>query len=250
MKEFGKRKIHFNAIKINDVTEKMFKIMQNIYKKYSNGEIIFANLNEKSEFIKKPGVETGLRDFIAGTASKTISNCGSSSQFSLENLISRLSKSIASDCSIEDFARSFELLSRPKSSFSFEKISHLQANLEVIGEDAPIMLNYKITEEKPNWNGFNTSVLNATCYNWYIKKDKQINWENPNIIEDKIKTQVQISKLPFSQGNMRFAFYMRDISLGPKYGQMVAKLPKKVDNLYSIEEMKKDIFSVRLILKF
>ncbi len=53
-----------------------------------------------------------------------------------------------------------------------------------------------------------------------------------------MNSRVAICKNPFSSGAMRFAFYMYDYKLNQK---MVAKLPKKIDEHYCIEEMKKDI---------
>lgn len=53
-----------------------------------------------------------------------------------------------------------------------------------------------------------------------------------------MKSEVQLCTKPFSEGAMRYAFYMYDKKLKEK---MVAKLPKIIDESYSLNEMKKDI---------
>lgn len=47
-----------------------------------------------------------------------------------------------------------------------------------------------------------------------------------------------LCKKPFSEGAMRYAFYMFDLNLNSK---MVAKLPRYIDDDYSLATMKKDI---------
>ena len=53
-----------------------------------------------------------------------------------------------------------------------------------------------------------------------------------------MNSEVTICKKPFASGAMRYAFYMYDNVIQQK---MVAKLPKRLDEHYQIQEMKKEI---------
>jgi vacuole morphology and inheritance protein 14 len=91
---------------------------------------------------------------------------------------------------------------------------------------------------------YSSRVFEAVVHNWFIAKDRgmDINWKKPLVQESSIKTLVKIAQHPFSEGAMRYAFYMKDVELGE---ELVAKLPKKISaKSYNILEMKKDIESM------
>ena len=81
----------------------------------------------------------------------------------------------------------------------------------------------------------------AICHSFYIVKEqgKDINWRQPLLQKSQIVTSVTLSKHPFADGAMRYAFYMQDLDIGQ---QMVAKLPKNINPAsYNLEHMKLDI---------
>ena len=67
----------------------------------------------------------------------------------------------------------------------------------------------------------------------------EINWRKPLVQKSQVTSNVRISKDPFAEGAMRYAFYMEDLDTHNEY---VAKLPKEIKpSTYNLEEMKNDI---------
>lgn len=122
-------------------------------------------------------------------------------------------------------------------------------------------LELSFDESKPNFFDDNKEIFEATAHSFFIVKDKsmEIDWSNPLIQSSFIKTQVWINPKPFAAGCMRYAFYMKDIKLNEK---LVGKIPKEIDENYTIPHMRQDIeslivlshlsceFNKRIIAKF
>ena len=89
-------------------------------------------------------------------------------------------------------------------------------------------------------NSENSVAYKIKYRNFFIVKDRdmEINWRKPLIQESELDSKATIHKQPFSQGAMRYAFKMFDSLLNQ---QLVAKLPKEIDENYNLEQMKKDI---------
>jgi hypothetical protein len=67
--------------------------------------------------------------------------------------------------------------------------------------------------------------IDALIHNFYIVKEvgSDINWKKPLIQEKTVETTVALTTKPFSEGAMRYAFYMEDYSTK---SQSVAKVNK------------------------
>lgn len=98
-----------------------------------------------------------------------------------------------------------------------------------------------------NWDNLSKYTINSTCYSFTIPKDRNnsyINWKNPLIVSTNIRTQIQISDMPFAEGAMRYAFHMKDIDLDQR---LVGKVYKKLKNSENnLKHFSNDILSITI----
>ena len=122
---------------------------------------------------------------------------------------------------------------------TFTKTSKLLTGVQSIIEDKNSQsIEDYLTKNLPQ------KKYKATCHTWFIVKDKNvnINWRKPLIQSSTITTDVIVDELPFSEGAMRYAFYMYDITLNQA---LIGKLPKKIKNdQNNLDFFSKDIESV------
>ena len=225
--QYARNGIMFYAIKIHEITDKMYSIMNEVYQKECGRKINVANLGNSTKTF-------GF--FLASSLSKTITETSIIGDLKgmneiLNNLkVSELEKSIYSISSL-----SFDKIDieSENQSFSIEK-----------NKDDKDFLYFEYDGNCPDWDKFkNESNFKAICHSWFIVKDINIsiNWAKPLIQKSQISTTVWINEKPFSSGSMRFAFYMKDVDLNQN---LVAKIPKKIDKFYNLDYMMKDIESL------
>lgn len=109
-----------------------------------------------------------------------------------------------------------------------EKNSKLQIN-----ESKSLTFEFDLI--KPTF--LNNITIPAICRTYFIKKE-EIDWEAPLLQESSVKTCIVIHDKPFAVGAMRYAFYMRDLNYEE---DMVAKIPKIINEKYTPKKMKKEI---------
>lgn len=68
--------------------------------------------------------------------------------------------------------------------------------------------------------------FSSICYSFQIDDSIAINWEEPQLIQNQIKTQLVVKKEKFSEGAMRDAFLAQDKDFEI---ELAAKLHKEVD---------------------
>jgi len=305
--QFAEKKIALSAIKITRYTDIMFDIFQKVYKKVSGTPIIMADLGSGSNSYGsgKSGQNGQFRDFVASSASSTLTNGSLRSRggsgMSYLSLTKKLSESCQGDedlmqclremkMSTEDsftfgdgsvrsgagsFSRSRQIKQEQSSVVSGNKFDIIEEDEEdeedsdedseqseekrlrkeeeerkkkekELAQSRTKVLNFKIVTDPPQWNSFGTQIQEAVCHSWYIKqsRNQEIDWKNPDISQTQVDTKVQISKFPFSQGALRFAFYMKDLGVSGDHQKTVAKFPKKITKKYTVETMRKEIEAV------
>lgn len=105
------------------------------------------------------------------------------------------------------------------------------------------LLNHRLTFKIKSLEASQKRMVECTavCHTFFIVKDKgmQIDWKNPLVQKSQINCRVSLALSPFSEGAMRYAFYMKDLDIEQ---ELVAKMPKNVDPAtYTLEVMQKDI---------
>ena len=108
-------------------------------------------------------------------------------------------------------------------------------------KDSKFIVNFELVPFEESCK--KTYELNALCHTYFIVKEEgqEINWRKPLVQKKQITTSVKLAKFPFSEGAMRYTFYMNDLELEDGH-EMVAKLPKDINpKSYNLEIMSKDI---------
>jgi|JI61114BRNA_FD_contig_71_1253803_length_2662_multi_2_in_0_out_0_1 hypothetical protein len=93
---------------------------------------------------------------------------------------------------------------------------------------------------EPNWKNLQSSdVYDVVEHTYFIVKDKgvPINWRKPLLQNSQIKSRVQLARLPFAEGGMRYAFYAYDLELEQK---LVVK-ENKSHKYNTIDQMSRDL---------
>lgn len=224
--QFAKNSIIFYAIRINEITDKMFTILAEAYMKECGRNIVIANLGNSTK---------SLGFFLVSSISNSVSQTSLIEDF-------KGYKEILNNLKLSEFEKKVESIS----SISFDKIDIESEYIESgnkIKENTEV-LSFEIDSSSPDWNGLHHKPnLQAICHNWFIVKDKNIsiNWSKPLIQKSQISTTICMNEKPFSSGSMRWAFYMKDLDLNQK---LVGKIPKTLDKNYNLDIMMKDIESL------
>ena len=89
-------------------------------------------------------------------------------------------------------------------------------------------------------------TVNAICHSFLIKKDRHMNidWENPYFTHETVETNCIIDEIPFSEGALRYAYYLYDNEVNMNY---VAKLDKEISNTRdNLEGYSKELESITI----
>ena len=212
--QFAKNDINLYAIKITNHTDKMFKVMGDVYQKVGGKKLQVADLGQSTKCfgffitctINSTITQTVLRDNIVV----------------LNDLMNNLKNN------------------RPKNTVMEVEEEKKEEKNQMVQKKA---LNLKFSLVPCNWLKTDYTEFKAICRTWFIVKDKDvsINWRKPLIQDSQISTTVWINSKPFAAGAMRYACYMKDIDLDQK---LVAQIPLVLDESYKPEIMKKDIESL------
>ena len=218
--QFAKNDINLYAIKITSTTDKMFKVMADVYQKTGGKKLQIADLGQSTKCF-------GF--FITCTINNTIT------QTVLRNQVVELKDFMRNLQGNRQNLTAIEIEEENKN----EEVKHQENKPKIERKE----LDLEFSFSKCDWNKLVYTKFKAVCHTWFIVKDKNvgINWRKPLIQKSQITTSVWINKEPFSSGAMRYAFYMKDIDLNQK---MVAKIPKILDESYTMEVMMKDIESL------
>ena len=261
IKEYARREITFSVMKITTLTDKMFKIMNESYKEVANTEIqindLKTNPNDFGIFISHAASTTlnsitfdgvSIKDFLNNIQKDTVSLTEATNQEKekihlfitrMNNLIEEqekveMNKETQMDVDVDNESKQTES-SETKGIFDDDK--------------ADIVLKYNIDIAKEikapaNWNEISQFTFNSKCHSFNIPKDRNsyINWKNPFIKHSFINSEVKIADFPFSEGAMRYAFFMKDLSLEQN---LVGKINKSISNdEYNLEGLSKDLLSL------
>lgn len=218
--QFAKNDINLYMIKITNSTDKMFKIMADVYQKTGGKKLQIADLGHSTKCF-------GF--FITCTINSTITQTILREKVvEMHDLMKNLQKNRQNLTVMESEEENKN--EEVKREGSKPKVTKKELNLE-------------FSLSNCDWNKTEYTEFKAVCHTWFIVKDKNmsINWRKPLIQKSQINTFVWIESKPFAAGAMRFAFYMKDTELHQK---LVAKIPKVLDESYNMEVMMKDIESL------
>jgi len=155
-----------------------------------------------------------------------------------------ISEEIQKSCMIIDLKIMLEEKTKKNPIFSHKSPKvNSSTSLQVQHFISTFPLELDMDPSTPNFNDTKYEVFEARAISFFIVKDKniEIDWANPLIQSSNIETKVWICPKPFSQGSMRYAFYMKDVYLNEK---LVGKIPKILDDNYNISCMKRDVESM------
>jgi hypothetical protein len=252
IKEFSAKEITFYGVKIDNSTDKMYKILSEAYEAEMKKPIIVGNLGHCTD---------KLGFFVSQGASQTLSAV-TVNHIPLKEILLCLEKeaSVSQDEMNEEYKTKLNGFLGRINSMNNESISEKknasENNCDKMEVEAAEnikeekILELKITENtSPDFNNLNKDMLSpieANCFSFFIKKDRHtnINWKNPYIQNSCIKSKVKISSEPFSSGAMRYAFYMKDEELGQN---LVGKIPKIMSKeRYTIESLAKELEAITI----
>lgn len=135
-----------------------------------------------------------------------------------------------------------QILEKLKTKFKEEKDEKLKIeNNNKFPIEKSKILELRFDSNKPNFANY--KIIPAICRTYFIKKerDEEIDWEAPLLQESSIHTRIVIHDKPFAAGALRYAFHMRDLDYKE---DMVAKIPKIINEKYTPRKMRKEIESL------
>lgn len=274
--EYAERDIILSAISINDSTEKMYKIMSNTYQSIAKREIKINKLGtDTSQFgiIVAYGArdtlssvtigEMKFKDFLDAIKKETIdnnkdsiivpetdikfdinkdetvvkNNIPNSFRSQLKNFFSKINCLIENE-EMEVNQKENEKINKIEN-FDCKKESIFSLNTEIYHMSYSVINSFS-----PKWNSLSKYKFNSICHNFSIPKDRKsyIDWKDPFIKTSKINCEISISDAPFSEGAMRYAFYLKDLTLDQN---MVGKLYKNIiKKEYTLPHLSKDILTI------
>ena len=277
--EYGKKDIILTAIGINDNTNKMYDIISNSYQSVSKrpirvdklggntaqfgmvvafgasstlSSVTMGNIKLK-DFLNEIKKETIDKNDDTIIAPETKTNINSSDtveptkitnsfQTQLQNFFNRVN-SLMGKTEKED-ADEEELLAELDAEENAE-VEHVSDSIFKL-EDNGLNLNYNIDNKPPNWKKLSDNRFNSICHSFHIPKDRNsfIDWKNPFIKTSNINCEVSMADKPFSEGAMRYAFFMKDLTLDQNMVGKLNKVIKKKEN--NLESLSKDILSITI----
>ena len=201
--DFAINNITLYFIKINNDNDKMNEIFNNCYmcahKKHS--PIIIAEIGKSTETL----------GFIVSVSSNEALSRHTLDNMTLDSVLSVIREKKSMSKALKESIES--IISKKKSN----------KNLFCVGKT----LEQEVDESRT----FNKSIssikeeVNAICHSFLIKKDRDmyIDWKNPYISHLKVETKCLIDDIPFSEGALRYAYYLYDKEVEMNF---VAKLDK------------------------
>ena len=258
VKEYARREIVLSVMKITNDTDLMFKIMSDAYKEISNNSIqindLKTNQNDFGIIISHGAATTlnsitfdgvSIKDFLNNIQKDTLTLDEATNQEKekinlfitrMNNLIEENEKSSKAkelQMDVDDESKQTDL----SENSTFEETNNKEINLK-FDIDASQAVKAPI-----NWNDISQFIFNSKCHSFNIPKDRNsyINWKNPFIKHSFINSEVKIADTPFSEGAMRYAFYMKDLSLDQNLVGKINKTTKVED--YTLDNLSKDLLS-------
>jgi hypothetical protein len=274
VKEYAARDINLFAITIKNTTRKMYNILSDTYQQIAKKPIKIADLGSSTEnfafFVAYGASNTltsitnnhiNLNELLMQLNKETVVN---SDLTVINNDVGNTFNNIGSGTVVNDMAidnsynyRIQDFFKRLNSMLSDDESLRLPSDATLNRanglandkdkEQKAIEVKFDIAPEddkEPDWNGLSDKILQAKCHSFAIVRDRNtiINWKKPLIIESSIDSTVAISNKPFSQGAMRFAFFMKDTYLEQN---LVCKLPKVINPAeYNIPTMSKELETI------
>lgn len=242
IRQFAQKHIVFSAISIEAITDKMFSIMSKEYQEVTGCPIKISKLgNNTSDF--------GF--VVASQASATLTSI-TIGNISLKEFLKDIQKDSV-DPNTNMFIKRINSLLREENEQLIDIIEEdLQDDVELsifMMKDPKIELKFEIPEQStclldPNWNNLSNFQINSKCYSYSIPKDRltYIDWRNPLIKESKINCTISIKETPFAKGAMRYAFYMKDLTLQQN---LVGKLNQiLLKSECTLQHLSKDTISI------
>ena len=256
VEQYAKNSIVLTVMKLTNHTDRMFKIMAETYKKESGKDLL---INDIKSNLDNFGV---LISYAASTTLNSVTFNGISIKDFLNNIQKETVECETSDLKgnekdkiklfITRMNRLVEINEQKEEELPVD-LKHndsepSQVNIFDLKENQ-LDLNYKIKSGKEpssdkEWNSLSQFSFNSKCHSFTIPKDRHsyINWKNPFIKKSSISTEIQIADKPFSEGAMRYAFYMKDNKLDQKLVGKLYKVIKKEEN--NIDTLSKDLLSI------
>ena len=194
IKEMAKQKIIIYAIKINSITDQMYRIFNDAYQLESdNGKpITYLNLGQSTQ---------QLADIIKTTANDAINN-----NLKLDNVKQNLQNIQNKNGSESEKQQVNELLERIKNS----EVS--KTKKEPVKDILKQTVNSSKTFDQFYSAKSGTTPLQCIChfYNGKNIPSKATNWENPAIAHYSSATQVFVDDTPFKESKEEYFYYLFD----------------------------------------
>ena len=221
--DFAIKNITLYFIKINNDNDKMNEILNNCY--------MLAHKKHKPIIIAELGNSTKNFGFMVSVTTNEALNRNTSEKMSLSSILSQISKG------------------RKKISINLnESISKKKSKKVVFKAFKKKILNQKVDTSR-TFDIFlsnKNKTVNAICHSFLIKKDRHMNidWENPYFTHETVETNCIIDEIPFSEGALRYAYYLYDNEVNMNY---VAKLDKEISNTRdNLEGYSKELESITI----
>ena len=196
--EIAKKGINLYAIKITNLTDKMFIIFNETYQAIAQRPIEIADLSKNIN---------AFGFYIASTVTATLSGSVANSDVSMIKKALKTLRELKNNNKMPEEEELEKLLAE---SMAPEK--EVEQDLGK-GETLFFEQKYKLVPTWPNLEA--SEEYDCVEHTYFIVKDKgvPINWRKPLLQNSQINSRVRICKLPFSEGAMRYAFYGYDLLL-------------------------------------
>jgi hypothetical protein len=241
--EYGLKNITLYGVKITNQTDTMYEIFSKRYQEACGQPITIADL----------GHSTSQLGFMVAVAANSTLSSVTVNNISLKEFLNAMQKEVTvTHAEDNEFQTKFNHFFNRVNTLMVEQeeiIHKEETHKESVANEPniPVELNLHINPDKPDWKKLEDgNVLEAICHNYYIKKDRHTNlsWKNPFIQHSQVKSKIAVSDEPFSSGAMRYAFYMKDITLDQK---LVSKIPKTLNKRYhTLENLKRELEAITL----
>ena len=221
--------------------------MGNIKIKDFLNEIRKETVDNEKDSIIAPETKPKPVNINAETVVNSDTVINSSFQTQLKNFFNRINTlmGIEDDDDKTEEAKKRDAKPKDKTTEHFDSIEQSKSIFKQESEE--IDLKYNIIEgTKPKWDNLSNYKFNSICHSFFIPKDRNsyLDWKSPFIKMSNIPCEVTLADFPFSEGAMRYAFYMKDLTLNQNMVGKLNKTIKRQEN--NLDHLSKDILSITI----
>ncbi|KAL4467277.1 hypothetical protein ABPG72_010084 [Tetrahymena utriculariae] len=228
-KNLIKKGVKLYSIQITQQTKQMFELFKQYNKEVNGQDLEILDLGYSTQWFGK---------MVTQTATQTLSM--SYTRQNKENPESAFYKAFKI-CQAQDTQQKDSFFKR----FNIKEANESEESDEEETKSDVEVINLKTYPQKQFPEAIFSQNFEATCHSYFIVQDVgvPINWKKPLVQHSEIKTKLQISRIPFAEGAMRYAFYAKDTMLNQKLVVKLNKKQHKSDPTLNKADMIKDLES-------